>query len=47
MYANFNDVCYRYKVEGGKMVREEAEEFYSTHEEADTRIFFICQYCFT
>ena len=40
LYANFNDVCYRYKVEGGKMVREEAEEFYSTHEEADTRIFF-------
>ena len=39
LYAKFNDVCYRYKVERGKMVREEAEEFYSTHD-------FICQTLF-
>ena len=40
LYANYNDVCYKYTSENGKMKHCEAEEYYSTHEEADNRMFF-------
>ena len=39
-YANFNNTCYRYVNSEGSMLCEEEEELYSSHEEADSRMFF-------
>ena len=39
LYANSNDMYFRYFAVGDTMHREEAKEYYSTHEEADCRMF--------
>ena len=39
-YANFNNTCYRYVNSEGLMLCQEEEELYSSHEEADSRMFF-------
>ena len=40
LYVNFNNACYRYVNSEGSMLCEEEEELYSSHEEADSRMFF-------
>ena len=40
LYASFNNTCYKYVKSEGSMLCEEEEELYSSHEEADSRIFF-------
>ena len=39
-YANFNNTCYRYVNSEGLMLCQQEEELYSSHEEADSRMFF-------
>ena len=39
-YANFNNTCYRYVNSEGSILCEEKEELYSSHEEANSRMFF-------
>lgn len=40
LYANYNDTCFKYEAEDNKVYRHEATYLYSTHEEADSRMFF-------
>ena len=40
LYANSGNICYKFEVIGGKMVKSEVNYLYSTHEEADSRMFF-------
>jgi hypothetical protein len=40
LFANYNDTCYKFYVVDKSVIREESHELYSTHEEADSRMFF-------
>lgn len=40
LFANSGNDCFKYTVSNGTVVKEEAVKFYSTHEEADNRMFF-------
>jgi hypothetical protein len=40
LYANYNDVCYKYYTNEDKVYREECDNLFSTHEEADNRMFY-------
>lgn len=40
LYANHNNICYKYSTDGVNMSRVEVLELFSTHEEADSRMFF-------
>ena len=39
IYANCGDVCYKYSVNGGEILRVQEPRLFSTHEEADSRMF--------
>ena len=39
MYANCADKCYKFKVHGDSVLRREESRLFSTHEEADSRMF--------
>ena len=39
LYANCGDVCYKYIVHGDTVLRREESRLFSTHEEADSRMF--------
>ena len=40
VYANYNNCCYKYRGENGVTISSEEEQFFSSHEEADNRMFF-------
>ena len=40
IYANCGDVCYKYSVDGDTVICQEEPRLFSTHEEADSRMFF-------
>lgn len=40
LYANHNNICYKYSTDGVNMSRVEVLELFSTHEEADSRMLF-------
>ena len=44
LYSNYNNTCYKYTNIDGKMVREIVPQLFSTHEEADSRMFFHLKY---
>ena len=39
LYANSGDVCYKYTVQNNSVLRREESRLFSTHEEADSRMF--------
>ena len=39
LYANCGDICYKYAAHEGNVVCEEEPRLFSTHEEADSRMF--------
>ena len=39
LYANYGDKCYKYTANGVEVVCEEEHRLFSTHEEADSRMF--------
>ena len=40
VYANYNNCCYKYRAENGVTISTEQDQFSSSHEEADNRMFF-------
>ena len=40
VYANYNNRCYKYCAENEVAISTEEDQFFSSHEEADNRIFF-------
>ena len=40
VYANYNNWCYKYRAENGVTISTEQDQFCSSHEEADNRMFF-------
>ena len=40
VYANYNNCCYKYRSENGVTISTEEEQFFSSYEEADNRMFF-------
>ena len=41
VYANYNNYCYKYRAENGVTVSTDEDQFFSSHKEADNRMFFI------
>ena len=44
LFANHNDLCYKFYVQNGKVCCEEVQALYCSHEEADNRMFFHLTY---
>ena len=40
IYANYINCCYKHLAENGMAIATKGEQFFSTHEEADIRMFF-------
>ena len=40
VYANYNNYCYKYRAENGVTVSTDEDQFFSSHKEADNRMFF-------
>ena len=40
VYAYYNNYCYKYRAENGVTVSTEEDQFFSSHKEADNRMFF-------
>ena len=45
LYANLDNICFVYCVLSGSMIVEEVEHLYSSHEEADSHMFFHAHQC--